>query len=574
MQKISGFKTTLAFLSFVTVLTQRASAVTFETHRLDSQSATMTMKLDQSDFQLQSFEKSGTVFTQVLRSPELGEGTLALIPGEPNVPTVRKLLALKASGVYSVRVEYSNPVSFENITLDPKQANKLERSKDDSFAWNPALYQSMKTLGADSAVESVATQQMGHLPVLPIDFKSFSYSPSERTLTVYQTATVSIDAVTKASARKIRDFAKSLSQFDLARLNSAVLGGEDLLAAKSNEKMVSIANAKVLVLTSADLKAKAEEFTKLHNGDGYSFTIETVQAGVTTEDIKNRITKAHDAEGTSVVIFYADIDVIPLATWNDYPSDSYYTYLGADSLVDILLGRIPAKTAAQATIFNNKVAEFLKNRSSGYSSKKVMLVAHAEQYPGKYTANMEDVRKAANPKGLSYVTEYGGAGAKNKDVLAEANKGYAIINYRGHGSETEWWDWDKESQPFNLDRVNDMSNYGTSLTMIFNIACSTGGIQESYETLSEHMLFVEPKDGANRGAVTVVAATVPSYTEINNRFDKHIFEVIQKTTKASVGQIYAEANDMLVNEGAGQMNDNTQMYLLLGDPLLVPQLEK
>jgi hypothetical protein len=197
-----------------------------------------------------------------------------------------------------------------------------------------------------------------------------------------------------------------------------------------------------------------------------------------------------------------------------------------------------------------------------------MLIAHAQDYPGKYTKNMEAVRNSENSLGLEFNTQYGGENATNQTVLNEVKDGYAIINYRGHGSSSSWSGWGRDAASFTFKHVEDLPEESTALSFIFNVACSNGSIQNSSMSLAEKQLFPNDSEDNLQGAIGTFGATAPSLTEVNHRFNLHLFEALQKAEDKSIGTIYTLANNKLTQNNGGASTSNTRMYLLFSDPLI------
>ena len=335
----------------------------------------------------------------------------------------------------------------------------------------------------------------------------------------------------------------------------------------------------VLIVTTEDLEPEASRLRGLHPDK--NFAVKIVTSATTAEQIKGEIAAAYRQTNLEAVIIVGDETKVKYFTWNGLPSDSWYAYIsGNDSLADIGLGRIPAANVAEAKLLIDKISSFLAAQKNGYSTKKIMLAAHAEEYPGKYTANMESVRKGSNPLGLSFNLQYGGKDSTNDSVLARLNDGYAILTYRGHGSAATWSGWGRDGKSFGPAQVSSMENSGSGLTMIFNIACDTGAFHLATRSQSENMVLLEPiakfenAPPVHRGAIAVLAATKPSYTEINHRFAINLFASIQANPEATIGEISILANNKLITDANGSMNDNTRMYLLFGDPLLKPSIPR
>jgi hypothetical protein len=241
---------------------------------------------------------------------------------------------------------------------------------------------------------------------------------------------------------------------------------------------------------------------------------------------------------------------------------------GDDGLADILIGRVPASTVAEAEAFIQKTSAYEAGLSGGASkTKNIMLVAHRENYPGKYTANLEGVRTDPNLKNLEFSVQYGGRGAKNQSVIDLTDENFSVINYRGHGSSQSWSGWGSDGSSFGTTQINSLKNSDTKMAVFFNIACSNGAVQSSSKSMAERLLWPQG-DNPNRGAIAVLAATEPSMTAVNHKYNRHLFSHLQTTPSASVGLVNMLAANQLVRDAGGSVPSNNKMYILFGDPLL------
>lgn len=186
---------------------------------------------------------------------------------------------------------------------------------------------------------------------------------------------------------------------------------------------------------------------------------------------------------------------------------------------------------------------------------------------------MEAVRKSPNPRGLEFNTQYGGEEATNESLLKESQKGYSIINYRGHGSTGSWSGWGSDGASFSSSQVKQLPTDDKSLSFIFNVACNNGAIQQSNTALVERQLFPSESNDSLQGAVGTFGATKPSLTEVNHRFNLHLFQFLQESEDISIGNIFTLANNKLSQTNGGKASSNTKMYVLYSDPLLAPWID-
>ena len=147
---------------------------------------------------------------------------------------------------------------------------------------------------------------------------------------------------------------------------------------------------------------------------------------------------------------------IPLHTWSGKPSDVWYGCLaGDDVLPEVSVGRMVGKTPEDLSVQVSKTLSYLAATSEGQGldwRNRVLLVAHEQQYPQKYTECLESVREAKyRSSAVRFEKLYGGEDATNEQIVERLNEGVGILNYRGHGSETAWHEWNGHN--FNVDEA-------------------------------------------------------------------------------------------------------------------------
>ena len=546
----------------VALASVQAFAVTVQFNDKDSTTSNIVLELKNSDYQLKAIEKDGHHFTQIV----MGEGRFEKIAGAPELPTINRIVAVDPSKSYQLKVQLGEPEIITGVELYPYQPDRHERDKAGALVFNSGRYQENRWLGSEAAA-LLAPSNVGGLTVQTLKVMPFQFNPGLKTLKIYKKIQVSLVA-NKATGNLYVARKMGLNAFERAQL-SAVLNAKSVLSTLKDD-----ANKKaMLVVTSEALLPAAKQVESLH--PDYKIIFKTVTAQEKPENIRAMVKTAYTTDKVDSVLLVGDENHVPFMYWDGNPSDSYYTYIiGDDNLADVRIGRFPAAKTEDVDFLVKKTARFLALQATGANaSKKVMLVAHNEEYPGKYTKNMEDVRNGDNPRGLVFSTQYGGEQATNAEVVKRTPESYAIINYRGHGSESEWWEWDKNNASFTNSEVNVLENFDKNMAVFFNIACDTGAFQNSQRSLSEDTLFAGTRNDLHRGAIVVLGATQPSYTDINHRFDINLFKYIQEMDDISVGNLVALANNKIVADDNGEINDNIKMYVLFGDPLVAPSVK-
>jgi len=485
--------------------------------------------------------------------------------GSPELVQVTKWVAVDPDKEYRVVLGKTQSLKMHNIVLYPVQEDGVE---GEVIPFKIKIREYLRNLWQGEVVSLGEKVQLGPLTLLPVRISPVQYNPVRKTLRIYTHTQFSLVSESN-DADNLVARSRPLTAFQQAQVQSLVLNSQQVVA-----NVRSTATKSLLILTPQSLLDQANELGAFHVSRDVKVQVQVVPSGSTSFDVKKIISKEYDRSLLQAVLLFGDENKIPLHNYDSVPSDSYYSFLqGSDYVADIAIGRLPVSDSKEADHLVEKTLRYYAIQENGHVSKKIMLIAHKEQYPGKYTANQEEIKKASNPKYFEYTSVYGGAGKKNKDIIDNAADGYAITNYRGHGSATAWTSWASDSGSFGEGQIYAMQNYGENMTVFINIACTNGAIQNSFDTLVESELFTE---GAREfmGGVAAIGATIPTYTTVNHSYDKHLFKYFSKESDISLGNINALANNNLVKDSPSSTTiRNVKSYILFADPLLAPWLD-
>lgn len=519
---------------------------------------TLSFQTTKKDVSLQSLVVGNETFG---RLSELGTKVQPERVGQPEIPKLHRWIAVDPAADYEVIPVFSNPVVYQNVTLYPVQPDTLDNGQVLPFVKSEAAYNNDSWMGEEQ-VEVGKKMKLAGATILPITLVPAAYNPARKELKIYQTAEVKIVAKAPTDSTVA---ATRISAFAKAQISALVLNHDQYLKSVRKERA-----HRYMIFYPPRFEKYAKKLGERYEDQEISVHYSVVKPDTQPADIKAAIQKEYNGRGLdSVLLFGNEID-IPLQTMGGSVGDFDYSLLsGDDEVSDIAIGRIPASSEANAALMLNKIEKF---KALHTTSKKVMMIAHNEDYPQKYTGNLESIIKAPNPRGFQYKPLYGGNGATNEDVLREAAQGYAIINYRGHGSEINWIEWDSKDKSFGFSEIDQLTNSAANMAFIFNVACDNGAIQQSRKVLVEKELFPTEDSYSLKGAIGTFGATEPSYTIVNHDFNRHLFHYLQTEDDLTIGNIYTLANNKLTQDAGGTAPQNVKMYILYSDPLLAPRL--
>jgi hypothetical protein len=265
----------------------------------------------------------------------------------------------------------------------------------------------------------------------------------------------------------------------------------------------------------------------------------------------------------------------PLET---YSSDDFFALLedhegewgespAANSTLDIGVGRIPVRTAEEAQIVVDKLIAYDtdKNRFAGWR-KDILFVADDGDWnihQGDADELAEDIENTYHKFHTNklyvddYVQEDRASGQISPEATAELNrelnKGYAIVNYTGHGNEYVWMD----------ERVLDQDTpYGLTnnprLPLYVTATCEFGRHDNPLLISTAELLLLRKKGGA----IGLVTTTRPVHSTTNFSLNKAFYAALFQPAAngKDLGTLFKETKN---NSLSGISNRN---FSLLGDP--------
>ncbi len=261
-------------------------------------------------------------------------------------------------------------------------------------------------------------------------------------------------------------------------------------------------------------------------------------------------------------------------------SEDWFTYIsGSDEQPDMAIGRLPARSSAEARQMVNKIVASETMPHYGDWRNSVTMVGDDELTLGGvgreliHTQQAETLAEEAIPKSFDvtkiYLVEYPAVRspaisgvikpAANQALLDRINKGILIINFVGHGNPQLWTHERVLNSPVDLVKIQN----GDKLGVWIAATCSFGRFDDPYEqSMAEDLVAVE-----GRGALAVLAAARDAYSQqnadLNKRFLLRLF-----ADYAPTGRVRTLGEALWLSKLATAAADNEDRYLILGDPSL------
>lgn len=494
------------------------------------------------------------------------------VVGQPDLPAIKLPLAnlteAEDGSTVILDVEFVMMDLTTGVPLYPVQLQALDNGDPPPpFQWDQDFYN--QTTGLYPLQDSGPFTPGGifaGLHMAEIGFYPIKYSPAINQLQIMQQVRIQIDHAGSVSPQVRSASRRQMRQYENLLVNYPVV--EPWV----NELEVYFPGDFLFISPSSFLE-EIQPLVDQKVERGYDVDIMTTeQTGTTCDDIRTSIENWYyggDEEADRYIILVGDSNFIPQCTDKfGHRSDMVYVCIEGtvldgqtDPFPEARLGRFPASDETEVA---NMIAKTLTYEGgypgSGQWLDNVLLAAHDEEYPDKYTQAQEDVRLAPYSVQPDFQTAYGAEGAgTDLNVRNAIDGGLGVVCYRGHGSESEWSDWNWQAQNFDNTDVGLLDN-GVMTPVVFSICCQNNDIISS--SIGETWLAVEA------GAVAHYAASRNSKTDANHTLDYELFRAIYRNGQTLISEAIMAAELQMIVHHQVDGEWNSWMYFLCGDPEL------
>jgi hypothetical protein len=266
-----------------------------------------------------------------------------------------------------------------------------------------------------------------------------------------------------------------------------------------------------------------------------------------------------DSTPTFIPPYLADVDPWAGETAAD---NRYVTVDGNDDLPDMLIGRLPVQTLAEAQDVVKKIVQYeTAPLPGGWNSNVTFVADNADPEAGDFAAQSEIIASTYvttpfTAQRIYFTPPATTIASVQQAVLSAWNTGALIMQFAGHSS---WQQWAQE-RFFHLDDLASLHN-DHRWPVVVEMTCFTGAFQRPEPTLDEELLKLN-----DRGAVTVWGATGLGINTGHDWLDNGFFRAVFNDTVGTVGEATLAGKLLLAD--SGQHLDLLDTFTLLGDPAL------
>jgi hypothetical protein len=271
-----------------------------------------------------------------------------------------------------------------------------------------------------------------------------------------------------------------------------------------------------------------------------------------------------------------------LSPTQSYTSDDYFSLLddnegefsedfnSSPGLIDIAVGRIPAKTALEAKNVVDKLINYASATSFGNWRNEFVIVADDED--NNLHLNQAEANAALvalrNPNFNlnkiyfdAYQQQSIAGGSRYPEVKSELNntfnQGALIINYTGHGGEAGW-----AGERVLLEEDILQWRNKNNLPIIFTATCSFSRWDDPEITSAGELALINPDYGVPSLFSTTRIVFASYNFDLNQSFLRALLDPSNNNKKITFGDIFKNAK----NNNIGGLNINSRNFTLLGDP--------
>lgn len=263
-------------------------------------------------------------------------------------------------------------------------------------------------------------------------------------------------------------------------------------------------------------------------------------------------------------------DLRTLDPWLGEVADEnhFVSVVGDDDIPDLLLGRLPVRTAEEAALVIAKIKTFEQADPQEPWQGAMLLVADDPDTAGDFHALADAVAAQFEPLLKIYRYYWGGNYGNSHDLrhdlLAAWSQGARFINYIGHGQPSAW----AGEQLLRVEDLAQLQNRDKP-SFLLAMASLTGVYYDvGSQSLQEEMLTLPDK----RGVAAYVASTGFGIASGNALINQGILEAIlyQRAQDAGTAMLLAKLH--LFAQGYFYTEFLTELYTLFGDPAMrIPQ---
>lgn len=252
------------------------------------------------------------------------------------------------------------------------------------------------------------------------------------------------------------------------------------------------------------------------------------------------------------------VDLMPTKTvdsqFTESPSDAALVDFNNDAIEDISIGRLPAKTPAQADLLIAKVLQH-ETHPAGYTVGRGALMVSDSPVDYDFLAFTMEIRPhLPAAMEMEFVNRADADTATTRSaILASINSGRSIVNFMGHGNVTAW-------TGANILTIADPVNFTNqgNYNVFVQLTCLNG----NFTDINSSCLAEEEMRSPNGGAVAVWASSGETFPDGQVNISKKFYDNIFAPAPLRLGDAVRDAKTSTLDV------DVRHLAVLFGDPTM------
>lgn len=234
-------------------------------------------------------------------------------------------------------------------------------------------------------------------------------------------------------------------------------------------------------------------------------------------------------------------------------SDVLLAQLDEDTLPDVAIGRVPARTPAEVQIFVQKNLAYRQQTQADWQQR---ILAVADGQEPVFSSDAQTFLDGFSDYQTTLYAPPAGAPDAATQVDAYFDEGSLLVAYFGHGSLTQWG----KDKIFTVDEIPALQNI-ERLPVIVNMTCLTGLFTHpKVISMAEALLFAP-----NGGAVAMLAPTSLTVSYEQAFLHQPLVQTLTQDMHQPLGDALLYAQRQYPPENNP---DVLNTFLLFGDPAL------
>jgi hypothetical protein len=264
---------------------------------------------------------------------------------------------------------------------------------------------------------------------------------------------------------------------------------------------------------------------------------------------------------------------------NSYATDDYFAKFGQSDNPYLVLGRISARTVAEANIVVDKVIRYQEESVTDGWKMRILYVGDDSWTSdgGEYSDNTmhsDDAETLSSPLYTpgefekikvhiaEYPTVFSAAGRRKpgaaQEIIDQVNKGVLVLNYSGHGNPKVW----AHESIFEVTTSIPAMNNRNRLALFILATCNFSQFDDAKNYTGGELLL----NKADGGAIGVISAARKVYASGNAELNKGTYRYMFSRDAFNRVVVERPATALFTFKATGVNTDNDQKFLYLGDP--------